>query len=80
MSTRIRHMEQGLGAAPGKVVEDNDRIWGGDHLCDPRLVPGVLFSNLKLKADAATLLDISPTILSYFGLAGPAGSEGKSLK
>jgi predicted AlkP superfamily phosphohydrolase/phosphomutase len=72
--------QSGLGAAPKNVIEDNDRLWGGDHLCDPRLVPGVLFSSLKLKAESATLLDISPTILSYFGLDVPAAAEGKSLR
>jgi predicted AlkP superfamily phosphohydrolase/phosphomutase len=71
--------QSGLGAAPKKIIEDNDRLWGGDHLCDPRLVPGVLFSNLKLRGDQASLLDISPTILKYFGLSGGPDLEGKAL-
>jgi predicted AlkP superfamily phosphohydrolase/phosphomutase len=71
--------QSGLGAAPKAVIENNDRLWGGDHLCDPTLVPGVLFSNLPLKAEHATLLDIGPTILKYFGLSAPDGAEGHPL-
>jgi len=71
--------QSGLGSAPKNVIEDNDRLWGGDHLCDPSLVPGVIFSNLKLNGANATLLDIGPTILKHFGLPAQADAEGKPL-
>lgn len=71
--------QTGLGAAPKNVVEDNDRLWSGDHLCDPSLVPGVIFSNLKLNVSQATLLDVAPTILRYFDIQPPSDAEGKPL-
>ena len=71
--------QSGLGAAPRGLVEDNTRMWAGDHLCDPSLVPGVLASNLKMKTEGASLLDISPTVLTYFGVAVSTAAEGHSL-
>lgn len=71
--------QSGLGASPEGLVEDNLRAWTGDHLCDPSLVPGVIASNLKLNASDASLLDISPTILKFFGLAPAGAVEGKPL-
>ena len=37
------------GMVNAVVFEDNIKAWSGDHCIDPALVPGVLFSNLKLK-------------------------------
>ncbi|MGH7709685.1 MAG: alkaline phosphatase family protein, partial [Gemmatimonadaceae bacterium] len=34
-----------LGGIPGELFEDNVKKWGGDHIIDPSLVPGVLFIN-----------------------------------
>jgi len=68
-----------LGAAPKSLVEDNMKYWGGDHLCDPELVPGVLFSNRKITATNPSLLDVSPTVLNYFGVKSNSSLEGRSL-
>ena len=38
------------GKTTSLVFEDNHRPWHGDHCVDPVLVPGVLFSNLRLEA------------------------------
>lgn len=68
-----------LGAAPTGLIEDNMKAWGGDHLCDPTFVPGVLLSNLKLSTDAPTLRDIAPTVLRFFNISPAAALEGRSL-
>lgn len=71
--------QSGLGAAPEPLVEDNTRMWSGDHLCEPTLVPGVLATNLKLNPADAGLTDIAPTVLKYFGIPEQPGIEGKPL-
>ncbi len=56
-----------LGAAPGVLVENNEKKWGGTHLVDPSLVPGVLFSNRRIVKPEPTLYDLAPTILKAMG-------------
>jgi len=67
------------GKAAGPVFEDNVRRWSGDHCCDPRHVPGVLFSSRPLPAPSARIMDVAPTILEFFGIAKPAYMQGRSL-
>lgn len=68
-----------LGGMPHGHVEDNTKRWGGDHIIDPALVPGVLFMNRPFDSSRPSLLDLAPTILA--ALAAPKGSamEGASL-
>jgi predicted AlkP superfamily phosphohydrolase/phosphomutase len=61
------------------VFEDNARAWSGDHCIDPALVPGVFFSNLKIKNPSPSIMDIAPTALELFGLQPPAHMDGHSL-
>jgi predicted AlkP superfamily phosphohydrolase/phosphomutase len=56
-----------LGASPAALVEDNLKKWGGTHLVDPSLVPGVLFCNRRVKVPGPTLYDLAPTILRFMG-------------
>lgn len=67
------------GKVTGKVFEDNAKAWSGDHCVDPVLVPGVLFSNLKIEADDPGIEDMAPTALALFGLPKPAYMEGKPV-
>jgi predicted AlkP superfamily phosphohydrolase/phosphomutase len=71
------------GAAQGQVcgaaIEDNERRWSGDHCLDPALVPGVLFSSLRLGSDDPSITDLAPTVLELFGVAAPAYMQGRSL-
>jgi predicted AlkP superfamily phosphohydrolase/phosphomutase len=67
------------GKTTSLVFEDNQKAWHGDHCVDPVLVPGVLFSNLKLAADDPGIEDLAPTALRLFGIDPPAWMEGKSL-
>jgi len=68
-----------IGGAPPGLIEDNTRCWRGDHLCDAAFVPGVLFLNRPVAAQAPHLMDIAPTVLHALGLATPAEMEGKAL-
>ncbi len=67
------------GRVTASVFEDNRKAWCGDHCVDPPLVPGVLFSNLKIAHDDPGIEDLAPTALNLFGVAAPAWMEGRSL-
>ncbi len=68
-----------LGKVTACVFEDNAKAWSGDHCVDPTLVPGVLFSNLKLDAQDPGIEDMAPTALSLFGIEAPLWMEGKTV-
>jgi predicted AlkP superfamily phosphohydrolase/phosphomutase len=67
-----------MGKVTGTVFEDNLKAWSGDHCVDPRLVPGVLFSNRKITVEKPAIVDVAPTILKLFGLALPSYFDGKA--
>ncbi len=68
-----------LGGVPRGYVEDNVKRWGGDHIIDPALVPGVLFMNRAFDGARASLLDLAPTILAALGVPKGGAMEGTSL-
>ncbi len=68
-----------LGGVPEGQFEDNTRRWGGDHIVDPRAVPGVLFMNRPFRGDDPSLVDLAPTILDALGVPKGADMEGSSL-
>lgn len=69
-----------LGSVDDDVLTDNTFRWSGDHCSvDPSLVPGILFSSMPLSGAAApNVTDVNPSILSLYGLAGPA-PDGRSF-
>jgi predicted AlkP superfamily phosphohydrolase/phosphomutase len=67
------------GVVHGPVIEDNVKPWSGDHCVDPRVVPGVFFSDRPIDRDDPALIDIAPTALWLFGLRPPAHMDGKLL-
>ena len=67
------------GVVSGPIFEDNVKAWSGDHCVDPRLVPGIYFSNYAIDNDDPALIDIAPTALELFGVKPPAHMDGKSL-
>jgi predicted AlkP superfamily phosphohydrolase/phosphomutase len=69
----------GLGGIGDGVLEDNTRRWGGDHIVDPALVPGVLFMNRPFRTASPRLVDLAPTILAAFGVPRGANMEGDDL-
>jgi len=69
-----------LGGLPHGHFEDNVKRWGGDHIIDPSLVPGVLFINREFGAHRAPgLIDLAPTILAALGVPKGGAMEGASL-
>jgi predicted AlkP superfamily phosphohydrolase/phosphomutase len=68
-----------LGGTPINEIENNDKKWSGDHLIDPVLVPGVIFSNREIISKETSILDLAPTILSVFGISIPDKLQGKPL-
>ena len=68
-----------VGKTTEAVIEDNLKAWSGDHCVDPSLVPGVLFCNRKLEAEAPGIEDLAPTALDLFGVRVPEHMEGRPL-
>lgn len=46
--------DSATGKAAPEVFSDNVKAWSGDHCVHPRIVPGVMFSNLKFTPTAKT--------------------------
>jgi predicted AlkP superfamily phosphohydrolase/phosphomutase len=67
------------GLVSPEVFEDNTKSWSGDHCMDPRIVPGILFSNLRIAHESPNLMDMAPTVLDLFGIDAPEHMVGKSL-
>ena len=69
-----------VGKTSPNVFCDNKKAWSGDHCIHPDLVPGVLFTNLKLNEERpAAIVDIAPTTLELLGVPKPAYMDGQSL-
>ena len=68
-----------VGKVTESALEDNDKTWSGDHCVDPVLVPGVLFSNLKMQEDDPGIEDMAPTALRLFGVDPPVWMDGKAV-
>jgi predicted AlkP superfamily phosphohydrolase/phosphomutase len=71
--------ESAVGEVTNCVIDDNPKAWSGDHCVDPLLVPGVLFSNLRYRADDPGIEDLAPTVLNLFGVARPDWMDGHVL-
>jgi predicted AlkP superfamily phosphohydrolase/phosphomutase len=71
--------EGAVGRVTEEVFADNTKCWSGDHCIDPRLVPGVLFSNWRMPDEQAQIQDLAPTILAMFGVGKPAHMTGRVL-
>ncbi len=68
-----------LGAAPKALFEDNDKPWSGSHLYDPSYVPGIFLSNLKIRRDNPSVIDIAPSVMQCFGIPKPDYMDGEAL-
>ena len=56
------------GQGPREIIFDNTSLWSGDHLMDPSVVPGVLFSSRPLQKEAPSLKTLAAAILAEFGI------------
>ena len=68
-----------VGGVSAGWFEDNVKRWGGDHIVDPSLVPGVLFMNRPFDGERARLVDMAPSILDAFGVPKGDVMDGTSL-
>ena len=62
-----------------ELISDNIRMWSGDHAFTRQQVPGIFYSNRKIKEQNPSLMDISPTVLSAFGIKPLAFIDGRDL-
>lgn len=67
------------GTIEDQVFSDNMKAWSGDHHVDPEIIPGIFFSNRKIAAEQANIVDIAPSVLDIFTVPKPSYMEGKSL-
>jgi predicted AlkP superfamily phosphohydrolase/phosphomutase len=72
-----------LGGSPQGIVYPNMKKWSGDHGgYDFATTAGVLISNrpiVRRGSEGASIMDIAPTVLKYFGLPIPGDIDGKPL-
>jgi predicted AlkP superfamily phosphohydrolase/phosphomutase len=66
--------QTGLGGIPSQELEDNTDAWIGDHCINPADVPGVLFTNRKMRESHPRLPDVTATVLQLYGVQ-PASPE-----
>lgn len=72
--------ESAVNYVRDQIVTDNTRMWSGDHSFTRKDIPGIFFCNRKINSENPTLADISPTVLSAFGIKPPAFIDGKDLQ
>jgi predicted AlkP superfamily phosphohydrolase/phosphomutase len=69
-----------LGGSPEGLVYPNMKKWSGDHGgYDFATTAGVLIANRRLTSASPSIMDIAPTVLKYFGIQIPAGTDGKAF-
>jgi predicted AlkP superfamily phosphohydrolase/phosphomutase len=68
-----------LGEVTEDVIADNTSRWSGNHLMDPEVVPGVLLSNRRVAGDGHDLVDVTATILAWYGVPPSEGMTGTSI-
>jgi len=67
------------GVVAGPVFEDNVKAWSGDHIVDPRIVPGIVLSSHPIDAEDPHIVDLAPTALTLFGVAPAAHMDGRPI-
>jgi predicted AlkP superfamily phosphohydrolase/phosphomutase len=68
-----------LGEVTEDEIADNTSRWSGNHLMDPEVVPGILLANRKISGDGHDLVDVTATILAWYGLKPNPGMSGTSF-
>ena len=67
------------GVVSGPVFEDNTKAWSGDHIVDPRLVPGIFLATHPIEEEDPAIIDLAPTALTLFGVQPAPHMEGRPL-
>lgn len=68
-----------IGGVGEDIIKPRTSVWSGDHLFDASEVPGVLLSNVKIATGSPSITDITPTLLSLFGIPQSPVFDGKPL-
>ncbi len=68
-----------LGELQKEALGNNMEKWSGDHAMAAELVPGVLFTNRKIKVSNPSLTDLTVTILAEFGIKPEKGMMGRPI-
>jgi len=68
-----------LGEITAQVIADNTSRWSGNHLMDPEVVPGIVLTTRKIVGEGYDLLDVTATILAWYGLPPNQGMTGGSI-
>jgi predicted AlkP superfamily phosphohydrolase/phosphomutase len=71
--------ESAVNYVGNEVHKYSERLWSGDHCFHNEAVKGIFFSNYPIQISDPRLQDISPTVLSAFGIKPPAFVEGRNL-
>lgn len=71
--------ESAVNFVGGEIFADNKKMWTGDHCFTSDQVPGIFYCNKKITVSNPTLADISPTVLSAFGITIPSFIDGRNL-
>ncbi len=77
-----RRMDDLVGRTVARCAGDDARLLviSGHGFCiDRSLMPGVLFCNRPVGAEAPRLVDIGPTVLKLFGVPIPEYMDGRAL-
>ncbi len=67
------------GSVPLETFSDNNKSWSGDHCVDPRIVPGIFFSNMPINTETPNLLDMAPSVMTLFGQKPADYMQGSSI-
>jgi predicted AlkP superfamily phosphohydrolase/phosphomutase len=67
------------GRIPEEVFANNTEKWSGDHMGAPQIIPGILAINRKVRAEAAALYDLAPSVLDIFGIGRPEEMRGRTI-
>lgn len=63
----------------GDLLEVSMEKWSGDHCGATEIVPGILFSNKKIRMERPHLYDLTPSILAEFGITKPGDMIGINI-
>jgi predicted AlkP superfamily phosphohydrolase/phosphomutase len=69
--------ETAIGSFPKELCTDNTERWSGDHCMATEVVPGILLTNRKLRIPDPRLRDLTPSILTEFGVTPPKEMTGR---
>lgn len=69
-----------LGVSATDLIEVNNKKWSGDHCSTDRSTCiGVLFSTIPITVEDPELIDLTPSMLSTFGIEKPSRCDGRVI-